>query len=45
MVISSYHPSQRNTFTKMLTTEMFDAVFNRCRAITGPPDADRPAAP
>ena len=34
-VISSYHPSQRNTFTKMLTTEMFDAVFARARAIGG----------
>jgi uracil-DNA glycosylase family 4 len=35
IVISSYHPSQRNTFTKMLTTEMFDAVFARARSITG----------
>jgi uracil-DNA glycosylase family 4 len=34
-VISSYHPSQRNTFTGMRTTEMFDAVFARARAITG----------
>jgi uracil-DNA glycosylase family 4 len=34
-VIASYHPSQRNTFTKMLTTEMFDAVFTRARSITG----------
>ena len=35
IVISSYHPSQRNTFTGMLTTEMFDAVFARARAIGG----------
>ena len=34
-VISSYHPSQRNTFTGMLTTEMFDAVFARARAVGG----------
>jgi uracil-DNA glycosylase family 4 len=35
VVIASYHPSQRNTFTGMLTQEMFDAVFARARAIGG----------
>jgi uracil-DNA glycosylase family 4 len=35
VVISSYHPSQRNTFTGMLTTEMFDAVFARVRSMGG----------
>jgi uracil-DNA glycosylase family 4 len=33
VVLCSYHPSQRNTFTSLLTEEAFDAVFYRARAI------------
>jgi uracil-DNA glycosylase family 4 len=32
-LIASYHPSQRNTQTGLLTKEMFDSVFRRARAI------------
>lgn len=32
-LIASYHPSQRNTQTGFLTTEMFDEVFEKAREI------------
>ncbi len=32
-VICSYHPSQRNVFTGLLTTAMFDAVLARAKAL------------
>ena len=35
VVIGCYHPSQQNTFTGRLTTDMIDAVFVRAREVIG----------
>jgi len=35
VLLCSYHPSQRNTQTGLLTESMFDAVFTRARSLVG----------
>jgi uracil-DNA glycosylase family 4 len=32
-IVCTYHPSQRNVFTGLLTAPMFDAVLGRCREL------------
>lgn len=42
-LLCSFHPSQRNTFTGLLTPEMFDAIFLRARELSDAPEPQSPA--
>ncbi len=41
-LVTSYHPSQRNTQTGLLSVNMFDDVFRKVQALTRPPSTRTP---
>ena len=44
-LLGCFHPSQQNTFTGKLTTQMLDSVFDRARELAASHRRSRPAVP